>query len=305
MKVYFLSSRPCALSVNDLYFGITDKFERFAELSLKDNLFVRFTPENALPIGFFITESLSTTPPAGCEVYILKDALAIYARDFPPADLSLKLVAQQRFDDLLATVYVQGAVQLSLESPAGFFNATLPPSFASCKLSFQSDLLFLQTEDRLMIYAKDGTCLLDERFLQFSVTENTLNATLPLSDHRNSVAECTWQLTENGCQRTECIVRTPKRDGEKDFPDELIAYIFFESVLIGSNFDDILSDELLPEKDKIVEFLGDFESVIQTEEPTTCGLLRKKAERLYEATYFTVEITDGKITDIRRSAGPG
>lgn len=298
MKVYFLSSRPCALSINDLYFGITDKFERFAELSLKDNLFVRFTPENALSIGFFITENLSSAPPAGCEVYILKDALAIYARDFPPADFSLNVITQQRFDDLLATVYVQGNVQLSLESAAGFFTATLPPSFASCKLSFYAGLLFIQTENRLMVYAKDGNCLLNERFLQFSVVENTLNATLPLSDHRGSVAECRWELDENSCQRTECIVRSPKREDEETLPNDLLAYIFFESVLIGANFDDILSDELLSEKDKIVDFLGNFEAVIQTESPTTCGLLRKKSDRLYEAAYFMVEVTDGKITDI-------
>ena len=58
MKIYFLSARPCALTLNDTYFGITDTFERFAEISLKDRTFVRFAPEGALPIGFFLTENI-------------------------------------------------------------------------------------------------------------------------------------------------------------------------------------------------------------------------------------------------------
>jgi hypothetical protein len=54
MKVYFLSSQPCILTLNGAYFGTTDTFERFLELSPKDNLFVEFTPENGLPIRFFL-----------------------------------------------------------------------------------------------------------------------------------------------------------------------------------------------------------------------------------------------------------
>ena len=92
MKIYFLSSRPCALTLNDAYFGLTDRFERFAELSLKDGIFVRFTPENAQPIGFFLNENIRFSPPVGCEVYLLTNAIAIYARDFPPTDFSLKLL---------------------------------------------------------------------------------------------------------------------------------------------------------------------------------------------------------------------
>ena len=74
MKIYFLSSRPCALTLNDAYFGITDGFERFAEISLKDKLFVRFSPENAQPVSFFLTENIRFDPPTGCDIYLLKDA---------------------------------------------------------------------------------------------------------------------------------------------------------------------------------------------------------------------------------------
>jgi hypothetical protein len=58
MKIYFLASQPCALKIGGTFFGMVNDFERFAEFSLKDNLFVEFIPENALPICFFLNESI-------------------------------------------------------------------------------------------------------------------------------------------------------------------------------------------------------------------------------------------------------
>lgn len=127
MKIYFLSSRPCALMLGGVFFGMTDTFERFAEIEPKDNVFAEFIPEGALPVGFFITEKLRFSPPEHCEVYILKDGIAVYASDFPPSDFSLKIVSQERFIDNLVTVFRQGALQLSLETSKGFFRLAPAP----------------------------------------------------------------------------------------------------------------------------------------------------------------------------------
>ena len=78
MKVYFLSSKPCILTLNGAYFGLTDTFERYAEISPKDNLFAEFTPESGQPIRFFLNENIRLNPPDRCEIYLLKDALAVW-----------------------------------------------------------------------------------------------------------------------------------------------------------------------------------------------------------------------------------
>ena len=80
MKVYFLSSIPCALRINNAYFGTTNLFERFAELSLQDNLFVEFLPEGRQPLSFFLTENIRFSAPKGCEIYLLKDRFMSYNR---------------------------------------------------------------------------------------------------------------------------------------------------------------------------------------------------------------------------------
>ena len=303
MKIYFLSSQPCELSLNGIFFGITDHFERFAEIDLSDRVFAKFTPQNALPIGFFISDELLTTPPMGCEVYLIKQGIAIYARDFPPADFTLSPITQERFENCLATVFRQGSLQLSLETEFGFFTSTLPPSFSVCKLSMHADLLFVEGQNHLAIYTKQGKCVFLEQILGFEVRENELNATMPLSDSLGRLAECSYLLSEQGCKRTKFSLSQARAiDGEpspEKIAEELLPFAFFESVLIGANFSALLSDELAEKAEDIRSFLGDFHAVTLTNDPKVCGLVRKKAERLFEVSYFTVEMENGKIIDVK------
>lgn len=295
MKIYFLSSRPCALTLNDVYFGITDNFERFADIPLTDRVFVRFSPQGGMPITFFLTEALRFSPPEGCEVYLLKDGLAIYARDFPPLTSPLRVITQQLFDNVLATVFAQGSIHLSIQTENDFFIAYLPPSFEKCSLSFHANLLFIETKNELTVYALNGEQLLHERIIRYTVQENTLNATMPLSDSLNRTATAQWSLSKNSCVRTHYAVNEPAAEKPSD---DLLPYAFFENVLIGANFDELLSDELIPEKEKLRAFLGDFEAVIPTADPNVCGLIKKKATRLYEVSYYTVKTEKGKILDV-------
>ncbi len=302
MKVYFLSSTPCALTLNGMFYGVTDSFERFAEINLADRIFVQFTPEGAHPLGFFITEEILSTPPNGCEVYLLKEGIAIRACDFAPVDYTLRPICQQRFDDTVVSVFQQGCVQVTIQSPLGFFTSTLPPSFSSCTLSKHGDLYFIEGKNHLAAYTGGGKCVLLEEVLSFSVTETELNATLPLSDALGRVADCVWKLDKTGCQRTHFSLRqartfTGETDEEK-IRDELLPYAFFENLLLGGNYAKMLSDELAPNAERILSFLGDFVGVTLTADPHTCGLIREKAPRLYEVDYFTAKMEGGKIVDI-------
>ena len=302
MKLYFLSSKPCALLINGAYFGITDLFERTAELDLRDNLYAEFLPENAQPIRFFITERLRETPPSGCEVYLLEDGIAVYARDFQPTDLTLRVIWQEKREDCLITLFSQGQLYLSVQTEQNFFNAYLPPSFASARLEMHSGLIFLSAPDALAVFTKEGKRLLQEKVLSYSVENGVLSARLPLSDRLGRFADCRWELSQTECRQTAFVIRQAKPEsgavGEEKTEDGLLAYAFFESVLIGADFENMLDNELLTDKDKIRAFLGDFESVILTDNPLRCGLVRKKAEGLFSVDYFQISTKNGKIIEI-------
>ena len=207
MKIYFLSSQPCELTLNGIFFGITDRFERFVNVDLSDRIYASFSPQGALPVGVFLDDNLVHAPPEGVEIYLLQDAVAVYVKDFPPADCTLLPITQSRFDDTLVTVFKQGAVHLSIERGKELFISTLPPSFSNPTLSMHANFLFVEGENTLAVYTKDGKRIFFEQILSFFVEGTTLNATLPLSDRLNRVAECVWELEENGCTQTKFTIR--------------------------------------------------------------------------------------------------
>ncbi len=297
MKIYFLSSQPCSLSLNGVFFGVIDNFERSAEVCLSDNVYASFSPQGAGPVGFFLNEELLTSPPTGCEVYLLKEGAAVYARDFPPLDFSLRPIVQKREGDLLATVYAQGHIQLSVQEGENFFNATLPPAFASCTIEFAHGLIALKGERTLGIFTKSCRPLLLEQVTAYEWTEEGVKATLPLADSLQRVADCSWRLTDSDCVLTAFTLRQPQ--SHPPLEENLLAYAFLESVLLKANFRDFLCDELQGECESILAFLGEFTAVTLTQEPTMCGLVRKKGGRLFTVDYVCVEIKEGKIVDIK------
>ncbi len=299
MKIYFLSSRPCALTVNGAYFGITDRFEKFAEVSPKDNLFAEFLPEGALPVRFFINEALRFSPPEGCEVYLVKDGIAVYAKHFPPSDFSFRPILQERFENALATVFRQGELHFTLERDGKLFTSTLPPTFTPKRLLSERGVFLVEGENQIAVFDENAKPLLLETVLSFSLENGELRATLPLSDRLNRRAECVFAIDNGTLERSSYVLKQGERE-DADILSELLPYAFFESVLIGANFEDFLSDELRVKSNSLRSFLGDFVAVTLTPDPNEVGLVYKKAERLFEVRYFRVETENGKITDVKK-----
>ena len=293
MKMYFISEIPCALFINELYFGITDKFARHAEMELSDGVYVRFCPENYAPISFFLTENIRFSAPAGTRVYILKDSIAIYAESFPPYPTPFQVLSQIREKALLATLFVENGVQLSLQTGNECFTATLPPAFISARISIRGGLIFVEAEQKLAVYSQNAKCLFMEETLKWETEEDRMCVTLPLYDRLSRTAVCVYRISENALQRESITVEEKEETNER-----FLAYAFFENLLIGANYEQMLSSELLCKKEELRAFLGDFEGVILTEEENTCGLIKKKGERLFEAQYYKVKTIEGKIVEI-------
>ncbi len=296
MKIYFMSSQPCALTLNGVFFGITDTFERSAEVCLSDRVYAQFSPHQGQPIGFFLTENIRFEPPDGCEVYLLQDAIAVYAFDFPPSDFTLRPIAQKREGDCLATVFLQGKVQVSIESPIGFFNAHLPPSFSSCEVYVERDFILLRSPDSLAVFNRECRPLLIERVTEYSLSDGVLTATLPLSDSRGRKAKCAWRLDNGECTQTEFTLLEPNGNNAIE---ELLPYAFFECVLLRGNYTELLHESIRSDAEKIRGFLGEYTAVTLTNNPAVCGLVRKKKERLFAVDYYSVEIKEGKIADVK------
>ncbi|MBQ8319907.1 MAG: hypothetical protein IJX81_03410 [Clostridia bacterium] len=295
MRIYFLSCAPCALYVGGAYFGVVSDFERYAEIELSDALPVQFAPANALPVSFFLDESIRFSPPACCEVYLLEDGLALYVREFKPLDLTLRPITQKREGNLLVTVFSQGGVQTSVQTENGFFTAPLPPSFEKCEILFHSGCILFSSGEELVVFNQKGEKLFYERILSYEVEGDELSVLLPLSDLYKRTARCRYRLDENGLTQTEySLSQAGLEDGAA-----LLPYAFFESVRIGAAYESFLCEELREKAASIKEFLGNFLHVLPTDDENVCTLVYQKAPRLFTTRKFRVTLIGGAITDIQ------
>ena len=294
MKVRFLSSVPCCLCVDGKYLGVTDTFDRYDDVKLKDNLFACFTPQNALPLGVFLNERLFFSPPEGVEAYLLRDGAAVFARDFPPRSPDTHIVAQERFVADLITVYFQGGLFISIETPAGFYVSPLPLRYENARISKRGELYFIEGKNALCIFNAQGKKIFDESVLSFFFENGTLRCVLPLYGGGNRKLSGEWALTN-----TDCYPVAKKITGECVSAHR--AYDFFENFRIGADVSEFLSRDLQEKSAQLNVFLGDHFYAFPCDDENECGVLRKKGERLFEADYFVAEFSEGKIVDIKKT----
>ena len=173
----------------------------------------------------------------------------------------------------------------------------------SAKLLFINALIGLETKEKLALYTRAGECVFYEDVLSYTVENEELNATLPLSNCLGRTAECRYELTEFSCRRISVALRQTRAENGETTDDKialsLLPFAFLESVLLGIDYTQFLSKDLLGKAETLRAFLGEFVAVVPTRKPNVCGLVRQKADRLYEVESVSLEITDGKITDIR------
>lgn len=315
MKIRFLSSVPCALTIGGEYFGITDDFERFAEISLKDNLFACFSPQNALPLGVFLNDRLFFSPPEGVEAYLLRDGAALYARDFPPRSSEVRITAQERFVSDLITVYFQGGLHVSLETAKGFSVAPLAHYYEHATIKKRDGLFFIEGNNALCIFNASGKKLFDGEILSYRAEKGTLHTISPFrsgaalpcfakqTDGQGAggaeagdkpLLHDEWAVTEDDCY---LIGRTAT--GGKASAHE--AYDFFERYRLGLDVTDFLAKDLADKKEELSAFLGDISYVFPCDDENECGVLRKKGERVFEADYFRAEYDNGRICDLKKT----
>ncbi len=289
MRVYFLSEVPCALVVDGAYFGSIDGFERSAQLNLEDGLFLEFLPTSPLaPLRFYLNEQTIFSPPKGLCVYHVKDAIALYAKDFAPLDCRMRILWQKKIDRNTVTLYRQGVLQLSVQNEGGFFLVDLPDTLYPCTVRPTHDGILLESDTAFALITNEGGMSVLSRGKILSA-EQTLKAEVPLCDSLQSHAVVEWQ---DG-KIISYTVRT-----ERDAEEQLIPLALFECVLVGADPSPFLHQTLLPKAGALKEFLGTFTDVRLTDQTDVIGLVFPVRERVFEVRYFRTTLTDGKVSNV-------
>lgn len=290
MRVFFLADRPCLLTLGGIHLGVIDGFERSVELNPADGVVCELKPLGGfLPAAFCLDESFLCSPPPPITLYYTEDALALYAEGFLRADQSLKVLSQTRLDGSLLTFTLQGKVQLRLENQTGFHLIDLPDAFETCTAERTREGFLLRGKDAFALLSEGGDILLLSEGTVLS-SDGPLRAEVPFHDSLLHTALCEW---DNG-KLVSCSIRARFEPTETTF-----ALALFESALIGADLTPYLADDLLPKAHSLKRYLGDYRSVVLTDEIGKVGLVYPRRERVFDVRYFRVETREGKITNIK------
>ena len=269
MRVCFLSEKLCALKIGGAYLGFVDGFERTTELDPKDGLFCELSPCGGefLPLCFRFDEAFLLSPPPQAELYYTEQGVAVYLSGFLRADQTLRVLKQERFGGSLFTLTRQGKLQLALDNETGFHLTELPDCFETCTFSANR-----------------------EGFLLTAPTAFALLSHSPFHDSLGHTALCEWREGK----LVNCSIRAAGEPTPATF-----ALALFESALIGADVRPFLSDALAQKAGSLKEYLGDFRSVVLTDSPEKVGLVYPRKERVFDVRYYSVELSDGKISNIK------
>ena len=289
MKVFFLSEIPCALTINGAYLGLVDHFERSVELDPAHSLFCEFAPCGPfLPVRFSLDDGFLVSPPTGVQLYYTENAVAVYVSGFLRTDQSLRVIWQKRFRDALLTLVQQGKLQL-------FYGGTtakiieLPDALADSTPEETKEGYLLRGESAFALISFDGELAVLSEGNVLSC-DGSLKAEVPFHDSLGHTALCEWKYGE----LVACSVRTRSEPTEATF-----ALALFESALIGADCTPFLAENLIDKATALKEYLGDFRSVVLTGERDKVGLVYERKERVFDVRYFHIEITDGKVSNIK------
>lgn len=287
MKVYFLSEKPSALTLNGVYLGMIDGFERSVELDPDDGVHAEIAPAGYVPLRFMIDEDFLFSPPPRIELYFTDCAVAVFASGFLPEDQTLTVKQELQIGAARFTVYRQGEVYLRYDNGKTHV-VPLDDRFEQCEIKEINDGYLLTGKSAFLLLKRDGTVFVRS---EGEVVEagRTLKAEIPFHDMMGHTVLSEWQ----GGKLLSSAVRAKHSPTAATY-----ALALFESANIGLDPSPYLHEKIREKADSLKEFLGDYRSVVLTDRPERVGLVYERKTRVYDVRYFTVTVEDGKISNI-------
>ena len=287
MKVYFLSEQPSALTLNGIYLGMIDGFERSVELDPNDNIYAEIAPAGCHALRFCIDQDFLFAPPPHVKLYYSENGVAVYAFGFVHEDQSLKVLLEEQIGGAHFTVYRQGEVYLRYEHGRAHI-VPLDDRFAKSEIREITDGYLITGAGAFLLLGRNGKVLVRSEGEIIEAGES-LKAEIPFHDSMGHTVVSEWKKGE----LISSSIRAKRSPTEATY-----ALALFESVNLGVDPSPYLHEKIRDKADSLKEFLGDYRSVVLTDSPQRVGLVYERKERVFDVRYFIVTLEDGKIANI-------
>lgn len=304
MTVYFISSFRAGLTLNGIYVGIIDSFERRIEMDLGDRVLVQVIPDgNGQTFNFFMCEEWLDNPPPCLDVYRGESEVILHFKYCEGKDSTFNIVAQTVYSGATVTIFKQGKIYLAIDGEK-YDLYPLPIGYSFTKFSTVNiggyDLLAVEGKGHLALIDQGGKMLFCEGVDNFFI-DDRLHTTKKFATCRQ--LEQKREYTYDGYALTPTTSYVAEN---LPVPAHALQFAFFESVLYGASFERYLCDGLKEKAHLLKDFLGEFcDVIVPTEtffrrngEKRAVGLVYKQKDNLFKIAYYGVEIKDALITNV-------
>ena len=308
MYCYFSSEYPAAVKLNGAYLGRVDGEPR--GVSLEENVLVEICPLNSGGnYNFYVDKNFFLSPPPYVCVADLKGGYLIRIAE-RPRDNDFNVVAQQKNDFAAVTVFYDGGLKLSLETPQGFFSDSFSFTAKKAEISFGTidsyDFAFVFFKEKrfLCVYAIHGE---PKKVLSLASDGFSLmpfTTVLSVNDMAKHKITRVWNYLNGEFTVKSTTVERAESFTPSALPEKLVPYAFLEELCVGKDCLYYLSDEIIKNADKLRDYLGNFIGVMPPpvfRAENEIGLIYKISENKYSVDYVTVQTENGKIVNLKRS----
>ncbi|MBR1967868.1 MAG: hypothetical protein IKA11_00540 [Clostridia bacterium] len=314
MYYYFSADYPAIIKINGIYYGSITETVKSLRLENCQPPFIEVCPLGSSDgaFNFILDENFLSHPFNRATV---TDLIGGFLIKFEPQKTGgdFKVYRQEKFSNAIVTVFNENGCKISVETEKDFLIEPVNVSVFDASIflteSNNKNLLAVNVNGKPnMLYLFDFD---DKIRTVFSRAINSFNldggifTTETPSDIVKHKITARWEWIDGAMKETSRTIERKSGFDSSKVPLMLIPYVFIEERLVGSTGAEYLSEGVKENLDKISSYLGEFIGVMPPpvfRKIEEVGLIYKNGENKYKVNYFTFEIENGKICNIKKSA---
>ncbi len=323
MYYYFCAEYPAVIKFNGVYQGVLDGNVRSVNRSANSPLFVEICPltQSENPCNLLLSDGFFQNPPPCVNLTDLKGGYLIKLQK-TDCNNQFRVVTQLKERDFVATIFYEGGLNFSFENRYGIFTDKLPNVCDGANITpllvggIPLLAVTLDGQKQIVVLYKIADQV--EKALEFSASEvnfiepnssngKTYYMNADICDDTFDVAKhrITYRLENaDGIIKLRMVeIKTSENFCIDKLSQKILPYAFFEEALVGGKIEEYLCQNLKPNADKIVGFLGEFIGVMPPppfRSIDEVGLIKKEDGNKYAVDYYRLTFENGKISNLDR-----
>jgi len=223
------------------------------------------------------------------------------------SNLSFKVICQKKFSDAVITVFCDRGYKISIETMFDYFLQDLDFEVLNAEI-FDIDqnqnvfINLLGDENTLCAFnLKDKISLVFlKKVFSFELSP-TLSTIEKFPTHLKHEKRCEWEFSEQSF-KIKSVTILLNNDKKSKLSEKILPYAFLEGLCIGEDVKEYLCDTLIPHKQRLFDYLGEFIGIFPPP-PSVCsdlvGLIYKKKENVYYTAFVKVDVLDNKVINVK------